>query len=306
MDSHSRPAVTSKPRAHSRLASLYLGRFRGILQTDDVLSQGETLPRVPVSPSDASSQPPSNASSCSNTSSETQLSDTAAPPIIRTRSAEDRPRIADAATWMEAEKEYDTYRDVDEYEKLLRRSPRTMHQTSSKLLRMTDDMRPFTRVRSTSRVSACYPRATKLPRRYDTTCLMMYILLPNSPSVVHTIFFLTICNADYTSSTSRLRGAMPRSSHSLQELTFLAGLQRSLCDAHSELAAHATSSPFLSHRPHIYQRRSRDESGLSQVFPIESNARPKGCVPDRNDDHHDHILHGQGDGTIGVQSVCRS
>lgn len=161
MDSQTRPAVTSKPRAHSRLASLYLGRIRGILETDSVLPQGETLPRVPVSPSEASSPPLSHASSCSNTSSETQLSDTAAPPIIQAKPAAERPRIADTATWMEAEKEYDTYRDVDEYEKLLRKSPRTMHQTSSKLLRMTDDMRPFTRVRSTFRVSACRPRVTE-------------------------------------------------------------------------------------------------------------------------------------------------
>lgn len=175
VDSRARPAVTSKPRAHSRLTSLYLGRIRGILQTDDVLAQGETLPRVPVSPSDASSQPPSNASSSSNTSSETQLSDIAeaALPVKKTRSVENRPQIADAATWMEAEKEYDTYRDVDEYEKLLRRSPRTMHQTSSKLLRMTDDMRPFTRVRSTSRVSACRPRVTETFWGHDTTCLMI-------------------------------------------------------------------------------------------------------------------------------------
>lgn len=176
MDSQAGPTVTSKPRAHSRLASLYLGRIRGILQTDDVLAQGEALPRVPVSPSDTSSQPPSNASSYSNTSSETQLSDVAAPVAKSTRPDDGRPLIADAATWMEAEKEYDTYREIDEYEKLLRRSPRTMHQTSSKLLRMTDDMRPFTRVRSTSRVSACRPRVTKKFGRHHTTCLIRYFL----------------------------------------------------------------------------------------------------------------------------------
>lgn len=135
-------AVASKSKAHSRLASC----LRGIVPNlnSDVPAQGETLPRAPVSPSDSSSHHKrSDVSTRSNTSSETALSDDSKSDIKSL--SDDRPSVHDTATWLDNEKEYDSFHDLLEYEKLLRRSPRMMHQTSSKLLRMTEDDRPFTR-----------------------------------------------------------------------------------------------------------------------------------------------------------------
>lgn len=140
VESKTKSAVSSKSKAHSRLASFGRQRLRGIVSTSDAPPQGETLPRVPVSPSDASSHHKrSDASTRSNTSSETTLTDDAKSDI---KCFDERPNIVDTATWLDGENAY----DLDEYERLLKRSPRMMHQTSSKLLRMTDDERPFTRV----------------------------------------------------------------------------------------------------------------------------------------------------------------
>lgn len=140
VESQTKTVASSKSKAHSRLASFGRQRLRGIVSIGDAPAQGETLPRVPVSPSDASSQHKrSDASTRSNTSSETTLTDDAKSDI---KSLDERPSLVDAATWLDGENTYDLY----EYERLLKRSPRMMHQTSSKLLRMTDDERPFTRV----------------------------------------------------------------------------------------------------------------------------------------------------------------
>lgn len=140
VESKTKTVASSKSKAHSRLASFGRQRLRGIVSIGDAPAQGETLPRVPVSPSDASSQHKrSDASTRSNTSSETTLTDDAKSDI---KSLDERPSLVDAATWLDGENTY----DLDEYERLLKRSPRMMHQTSSKLLRMTDDERPFTRV----------------------------------------------------------------------------------------------------------------------------------------------------------------
>lgn len=148
VDSRQQRVVPSsvKSKAHSRLASFGRQTLRGIVQTNDVQPQGETLQRVPVSPSDVGSQhKPSNASTRSNTSSETALTDDSKSDI---KSFEDRPSREDAAPWAEpgrAEEERQ-YQDTEAYERILRRSPRMMHQTSSKLLKMTGDDQPYTRV----------------------------------------------------------------------------------------------------------------------------------------------------------------
>lgn len=148
MDSRKQRVVSSsvKSKAHSRLASFGRQTLRGIVQTNDVKSQGETFRRVPVSPSDVGSRhKPSNASTRSNTSSETALTDDSKSDI---KSVEDRPSREAAAPWTERDRSADgqQYQATEAYERILRRSPRMMHQTSSKLLKMTGDDQPYTRV----------------------------------------------------------------------------------------------------------------------------------------------------------------
>ena len=147
MDTRTRPSAASKSKAHSRLASFGRHTFRAIVSTSEAPPRGETLPRVPVSPSDSGSeQKPSGASTRSNTSSETALTDDAGSDINAAVGVEERVvSTSDAASWLDSERAFSP-QNFDEYERHLSRSPRTMHQTSSKLLRMTDDDRPFTRV----------------------------------------------------------------------------------------------------------------------------------------------------------------
>lgn len=146
VDSKPRSGVLSvKSRAQSRLAALGRTRLRGLVPLGDYASsQGEAQPvRAPVSPSDGSSHyKASDVSSNSKSSSETSLTDGSKSP---------RDRFdGNPEGWQE--KEVDSYSDIEEYERVLQRSPRMMHQTSSKLLRMTEEDRPFTRVSGHHRV----------------------------------------------------------------------------------------------------------------------------------------------------------
>jgi hypothetical protein len=128
--------VTS--RAQSRLAAFGRSTLRGIAPLSDHFSQGEAYSaRAPVSPSDGSSHyKRSNPSSNSKSSSEASLTDDTKSSFGQFGGPPEG--------WQE--KELQSYEDIEEYEKILARSPRMMHQTSSKLLRMTADDRPFTRV----------------------------------------------------------------------------------------------------------------------------------------------------------------
>lgn len=112
----------------------------------DSQPQGEPLLRVPVSPADVGPRrQPLDASTWSKSSSETALSDDSK---SDKKSVGDRPSREDAAPWMERDRSEDglQYQDTEAYERILRRSPRMMHQTSSKLLKMTGDDQPYTRV----------------------------------------------------------------------------------------------------------------------------------------------------------------
>lgn len=152
-------------RAHSRLASLGRIRSRGSIHntahprpagvaTELPSQRGETLPvkqhTVPVSPSDASSHHKrSDASTLSNTSSETALSDDKSEDI---KSFDDQPLVR-SSSWVPpkalvggAVRRNDDPGDVERYQQAVQHRPRMMHQTSSRLLRMTADDRPFTRV----------------------------------------------------------------------------------------------------------------------------------------------------------------
>lgn len=152
VDSKAKTATSSVKslRTHSRLASLGRLRPRGSVQKQQQqpASQGETIStQVPVSPSDAgSSQKLSDTSTLSNTNSETSLSEDAKSDSKSVKERRSRPSfwLSSSNVPSESTKYID---EVSQYERLVQHRPRMMHQTSSKLLRMTDDERPFTRVR---------------------------------------------------------------------------------------------------------------------------------------------------------------
>ncbi|KAI7020290.1 Developmental regulator [Hortaea werneckii] len=107
---------------------------------------GETLParQAPVSPSDVSSHKRSDGSAVSQTSSETSFSDSKSD----IKSFDDRP----TPLWDQQVDNGDlpavpASKDNSSFDRppQQRPSPRMMHQTSSRLLRMTEDDRPFTR-----------------------------------------------------------------------------------------------------------------------------------------------------------------
>ena len=139
VDSKKDPSVKSR-KAHLRLTSFSRLRSRASFTSNS--------PKSPSSP-DTGSHKRSDTSTLSYKSSEATLSDDAKPDSSPTKegssfllSSENIP--AD----LKASKE-----DVDASKArqgLARARPHTMHQTSSKLLRMTDDERPFTRVRTCS------------------------------------------------------------------------------------------------------------------------------------------------------------
>jgi GTPase-activating protein SST2 len=159
VDSPVRTAASkAKASAHSRLASLGRLRSRGSVpqqkqnpQRPQPVLLGETHPG-PVSPSDAGSQhKPSDASTRSTSSSVTTLSDDAK---SEKKSIEEQP--SRPSFWLATgnvpgdsnKPENDHASAIEEqYRRLIQPKSRMMHQTSSKLLRMTDDERPFTRVR---------------------------------------------------------------------------------------------------------------------------------------------------------------
>lgn len=152
-------AATVKSRAHSRLASFGRIRSRGGQQPADLQplatepsTPPETYPVQPA-PSLTGSHKRSEPSTASYHSSETTLSDEKfhdtksfdeprqqpiARDISRNTSADRRERSEDSAC--------DTN---EQYRRLVEGRSRMMHQTSSRLLRMTEDDRPFTRVSAT-------------------------------------------------------------------------------------------------------------------------------------------------------------
>lgn len=156
VDSPARTAASkAKAGAHARLASLGRLRSRGSVpqqhpQRPQPASQSQGETTALVSPSDAGSHPKlSDASTLSNGSSATSLSDDAK---SEKKSIEEKP--SRPSFWLASgnlpgdstKADNDDCVEEDQYQRLALRA-RMMHQTSSKLLRMTDDERPFTRVR---------------------------------------------------------------------------------------------------------------------------------------------------------------
>ena len=153
VDSKSRTATSgTSSRAHSRLASFGRIRSRASINLKQAqktpASPGETqTAEVPVSPSDAGSRKRSDTSTLSYLSSETTLSDAAK--SDKNTSTEEQPAFLLSSSNIPGElaKTNKEECDIERPQRLAHAKPRTMHQTSSKLLRMTEDERPFTKVR---------------------------------------------------------------------------------------------------------------------------------------------------------------
>jgi hypothetical protein len=156
-------AANVKSRAHSRLASFGRIRSRGALQptVTEPLPLSE-LPPLRPTPSLTSSHKRSEPSTGSYYSSETTLSDEK----FHDSKSFDEPRKSlardtqrNASFERRGKSEDSTCDPTEQYRRLVESRPRMMHQTSSRLLRMTEDDRPFTRVSTTS-PCACAPITT--------------------------------------------------------------------------------------------------------------------------------------------------
>ena len=152
-------AGTVKSRAHSRLVSFGRIRPRGLqLPADrdtldpEPLSPIEPVPALPR-PSIAGSHKRSEPSTASYQSSETTLSDEKYYDTKSFEESRQQPiaRGTQRNSSAEQRSKLDEYPvdPTEQYHRLVASRSRMMHQTSSRLLRMTEDDRPFTRVSDT-------------------------------------------------------------------------------------------------------------------------------------------------------------
>jgi hypothetical protein len=158
-------AATVKSRAHSRLASFGRIRSRGAQQPAErntAVTEPLTLSELPPlrpTPSLTSSHKRSEPSTASYYSSETTLSDEKyhdSKSFDEPRKSFARDTQRNASFERRGKSEDSTCDPTEQYRRLVESRPRMMHQTSSRLLRMTEDDRPFTRVSTTS-PCACAP-----------------------------------------------------------------------------------------------------------------------------------------------------
>ena len=154
VDSQEKSAAWSiKSRSHSRLPSFGRRRSRANFHSSAVskppASPGETAtPAAPVSPSDAGSPKRSDTSTLSFRSSQTALSDDAEVDYFLAKETPSLLLSADNFP-IKTAKSSSELADPERLQRPVLGRVSSMHQTSSKLLRMTDDERPFTRVCST-------------------------------------------------------------------------------------------------------------------------------------------------------------
>jgi len=152
-------AGTVKSRAHSRLVSFGRIRPRGLTlsaerdtQDTEPLSPVEPLPTLPR-PSLTASHKRSEPSTASHHSSETTLSDEKYYDTQSFEESRQQPiaRGTQRNSSIEQRGKLDEYPvdPTEQYHRLVASRSRMMHQTSSRLLRMTEDDRPFTRVSAT-------------------------------------------------------------------------------------------------------------------------------------------------------------
>jgi len=172
----------SKSRAHFRLASFGRIRSRGSIHnsaqrpptgaaTDLQPYPSETLsldPLVPVLPTDASARPRRDTPPWSNRSSETTLIDDRSDVLIKPPLDEppSLPGLGFTSRYLPRDlrhKGFDEVRVSEQSDKAPQSRPRAMHQTSSRLLRMTEDDRPYTRVRLPLPQIAVWRRAAQSP-----------------------------------------------------------------------------------------------------------------------------------------------
>jgi hypothetical protein len=148
-----------KSRAHSRLVSFGRIRPRGLHLSSErdtldpePLSPVEPLPPLPR-PSFAGSHKRSEPSTASYHSSETTLSDEKYYDTKSLEESRQQPiaRGTQRNSAVEQRGKLDEYPvdPTEQYHRLVASRSRMMHQTSSRLLRMTEDDRPFTRVSAT-------------------------------------------------------------------------------------------------------------------------------------------------------------
>lgn len=155
-------AGTVKSRAHSRLVSFGRIRPRGVhlpaerdTLDSEPLSPVEPLPTLPTLPrqSLAGSHKRSEPSTASYHSSETTLSDEKYYDTKSFEESRQQPiaRGTQRNSSAEQRAKLDEYPvdPTEQYHRLVASRSRMMHQTSSRLLRMTEDDRPFTRVSDT-------------------------------------------------------------------------------------------------------------------------------------------------------------
>ena len=152
-------AATVKSRAHSRLASFGRIRSRGGQQLADqhpLATEPSTPPEsypVQPAPSLTGSHKRSEPSTASYHSSETTLSDDKFHDTKSFDEPRQQPIARDSSRNTSVDRRgrsEDSACDTNEqYRRLIEGRSRMMHQTSSRLLRMTEDDRPFTRVSDT-------------------------------------------------------------------------------------------------------------------------------------------------------------
>lgn len=136
---------------------------------------------------------------------------------------------------------------------LLPRVDNKMHQTSSRLLRMTDDDRPFTKVSSNSSMLIRF-------------CCSAPVVCPS-----------TLCPVAKQhcawGDAAPTHVGLPSHAKALMMLMVPAGLQGSLCDANRQSAS-AVCPPCKvdQSRAHLSLRRCHQQPGLAQVLPIQSHA----------------------------------
>ena len=94
--------------------------------------------------------------------------------------------------------------------------------------------------------------------------------------------------------------AMPFADH------MIVGFQRLVLYLDGVITVEPSQGSLPESRAYIHSRRSYYEPWLTQVLAIQSYAGPKRPFPHCHNHNNYHILHGKGNGSIGVHKICRS
>lgn len=162
---------------------------------------------------------------------------------------------------------------------LLPRIDNKMHQTSSRLLRMTDDDRPF----------------TKVSRHLARYALLLRAVSSDKSSSSVTV----LCAGTWR------RHPPNRTFHSTDVTP--AGLQRSLCDTDRQSAT-AVRPPCKidKSRAHLSLGGCHQQLGLVEILPIQPHARPQRSFSYCDDNNHHDVFDGQGYGPFYMSALSGS